>query len=295
MTTTTNLDAALDAVLGAPPAPVPTPPRRPAPGAPPALLPAEGSLMEVAVELVHPDPDNPRERLTDIAELAETIREEGLIQPLVVRRDGDRLVVVAGHRRLEAVRRLGWMRVEVIVRRPMAADEVLAKMLVENGQRAGLDPIEEARALSRLKTLGGLSDLELARKVGRSQPVVSGRLALLSLPPEEQEAVRVGQMGVVAAVRTARIASGKVRKTGVSRAWHFSPDHDLARLAQNRCRRLKHKHGRSVGGMACGECWESVIRADERQHQHEMSAKQGRCALCGTPDAGVDAAGTDQP
>jgi ParB family chromosome partitioning protein len=289
--TLTHVSDALDEILGSRPTPTPRPPSRLSAG--PAAVPPEGGLIEVRLDAVHPNPQNPRETLPDIDELAQSIREVGLIQPIVVRHDPDgRLVIVAGHRRYAAVQRLGWLRIEVIVRKHMAPDDELAKMLVENGQRAGLDPIEEARALQRLKTLGGLSDLELAKKVGRSQVTVSGRLTLLSLSVEEQEAIRSGYLKVGAAVRVARLNSGRVRKTGIGRAWHLGPDHDLAKQAAARCRRLKHKTGRSVGGMACGECWESVIRADERQHLHEVSATQGQCAVCGdtcafeTPDRG---------
>lgn len=286
---TTGLEAALDAVAGPPPAhPTvarPTPPRAPAP------LPAGTGLFQVRVEELHPNPDNPRERLTDIAALAESIREQGLIQPIVARRGADgALYVVAGHRRLEAVKRLGWFNVEVVIRKDMAPDDVLAKALVENGHRAGLDPIEEARGLMRLKTLGGLSDLDLAKKVGRSQPTVSARLALLALPLEEQEALRSGATTIGAAVTIARIASGKVGPKGVSRAWHLGPEHGLAVLARARCRRLGHKTGRIIGGMACGLCWESVIRADERQHLHQAAAASGQCPICGH---GVDVAATD--
>lgn len=132
------------------------------------------------------------------------------------------------------------------------------------------------------------------REVGRSQPTVSARLQLLSLPVEEQEAVRSGYLKTGAAVRMARVASGHVGKKGVSRAWHLGPDHALSSFAAARCRRLKHKVGRSVGGMACGECWESVIRADERQHLHQVAAQQGRCAVCGDSKA-VDALVTPVP
>lgn len=275
-----RLAAAVDAAHGPTPAPRPTP--RPPAGAVPVATPAEGQLVEVLVDQVHPDEDNPREDVGDLTDLMASMAEHGLIQPLIVRRTDDGLVIVAGHRRHEAARRLGWRRVEVIVRRDMAPDDVLAKMLVENGQRSGLDPIEEARGLLRLKTLSGLSDQEVAGKVGLSQLTVSNRLALLVLPLEEQEAIRAGRLGVVAGARMGRIASGRVRKTGVGRAWHLGPDNALAGNAAARCRRLGHKSGRKVGGMACGECWESVIRADERQHLVETHARTGTCPVCGS-------------
>lgn len=262
------------------------------PPAPPAPAPAETTdgtrLLEVRVADVHVDPDNPRENLTNIDDLAQSIDASGLLQPIVVRRHKGQLVVVAGHRRLAAVKHLDWQRVQVIVRGDMRPDDVLAAMLIENGQRTDLDPVEEARALRRLKTqMGEVSDGTLAARVGRTQVHVSSRLAILALPIEEQELLRAGQMNLGDAVRRGRIASGRVRKANSTGHPHLGMAHDLARHARARCIRLAHKSkGRnSVGGVACGECWESVIRADERDHLQRHTAEHGRCAVCGTEQA----------
>lgn len=240
-------------------------------------------LQRVPVIALVDDPHNPRDSLGDVVSLAASIAQQGLLQPIVVRTtdEGD-LMILAGHRRAAAIRSLGWSQVDVIVRKAMAPDAVLAAQLVENGQRANLDPIEEARALARLKALGDLTDAAVAQQVGLAQPRVSGRLALLSLSPEEQEEVRAGHMKLTEAIYKARLASGKVRAKGARRSWHFGPDHDLAHLAKARCLRLKHPRSSTVGAVACGACWESVIRADDRQHQHAQSAKVGACTLCGT-------------
>ncbi|WP_344004080.1 ParB/RepB/Spo0J family partition protein [Nocardioides lentus] len=247
-------------------------------------------LIDVLVDELHPDPDNPREDVGDVAELAASMEVAGLLQPIVARRvvaagQPPRLVVVAGHRRLAAAKHLGWTRVACIVRRDMPADEVLAAMLIENGQRAGLDPIEEARALRRLahdQRAG--SHQQIARLVGRTQVHVSGRLALLELSAEDQAAVRAGELSVVAAVRRGRVNAGRVRPAGSTGTPHLGAEHDLARRVKARCVQLKHKRGgrNSVGGVGCGECWESVIRADERTHLHDVSNDRGRCVLCDT-------------
>lgn len=161
MSPLSGLDAALDAVAGpVPAAPRPAPPEPYRPG-----------LQSVRVEEVYPDPGNPRERMGDIDGLASSIHLTGLIQPIIARVDTDGcLVVVAGHRRLEAVKRLGWLWVEVIVRRDIASDDQLVKALIENGHRAGLDPIEEARGFARLKAQEDLSDAQVGARVGRNQP-----------------------------------------------------------------------------------------------------------------------------
>ncbi|MDN4174754.1 ParB/RepB/Spo0J family partition protein [Nocardioides sp. SOB77] len=263
---------------------------RPPPGEAPSNddavdeLPAEGRLATVRVGDVHPDPDNPRDRLEGIEELAESITGVGLLQPIVVRRHAGRLVILAGHRRHAALKLLGWSEVPVIIKPDMAPDHVLAAMLVENGQRAGLDPIEEARALKRLETDHGTrTHTQLASLIGRTQVHVSGRLALLDLPPADQDAIRAGELNLGDGIRRGRLAAGKVRKPGSTGSPHLGVEHDLASKVRARCRRLNHKsRGRnSVGGVGCGECWESVIRADERQALHQHSARTSRCALCG--------------
>lgn len=247
--------------------------------------PDDGVLTKVPLRDLHPDPDNPREHLDDIDELADSIQEIGLLQPIVARRHHQLLYVVAGHRRLAAVRQLRWTHVDVIIRNDMRPDHVLAAMLIENGQRTDLDPIEEARGLAKLKAIDNCSDRDLGHKIGRSQVHVSGRLALLSLTPEEQAQVRGRTMSVTEATARGRLAAGKVRPgaKGKTSPQHLAFGHPLANKAKARCISLGHSRGKGsgVGGIACGSCWETVIRADERAHLHTLTATAGECALCG--------------
>ena len=165
-------------------------------------------------------------------------------------------------------------------------------MLVENGQRANLDPIEEARALSKLKAQG-MNDTEIGRKIGRSSAHAWARLKLLTLTIEEQEQLRAGAITIGAAVDKAKTDAGATRKPRAGReksAAYLSLNHTLGSKARARCQRLGHKSkgAKSVGGVACGECWESVIRADERAELHKQSNDRGRCVLCDVehdPDA----------
>lgn len=256
-------------------------PADPEPAAPPAE-PQQAAqrpgdrLMRVRLTDVHPDPDNVRDGVgpdDDIATLAASIEEVGLLQPIVCRVERGRMVIVMGHRRHAALTLLGRDETDVIVRaRPMRADEVLAAMLVENSARRDLDPIEEARAYRRLRremSSGArqASAADVGRRVGRSQTVVSRRLTLLSLPSEHQQAVREGSLGLAAAERMAREESGTAGAKTPSRApGHLSHRHPLAGRVMARCRDKGHgvKPGQSVGGIGCGECWEAVLRADER-------------------------------
>lgn len=262
-------------------------PAQPATETPAAVVDAPTGLLNVHVKDLHGDPNNIRDNIGDITELADSIVAVGLLQPIVARREGNRLVVVAGHRRLAAVRQLGWDNVEVIVRPPMAPDDVLAAMIIENSQRVDLDPIEEARGLARLAAdLDLTSHAAIGRKIGRTQVHVSGRLALLNLTPQEQEQVRAGQLGLGAAIAKARVDAGRIRPgaKGKKSSQHLSVHHELATRAQARCTQLNHKRNgsASVGGIACGACWESVIRADERASLHARSASIGSCVLCDT-------------
>lgn len=252
-------------------------------------------LLEVDVTKVRTDPENPRDKLTDIDELAASIVEVGMLQPIVVRRTSSgHYYVVAGHRRLAAVKLLKWDKVSVIFHAEMRPDHVLAAMLIENGQRADLDPIEEARGLHRLQAKLECSEQDLATRVGRSLAYVNGRLLLLQLSAEEQEAIRQGRLGVTAATQKARFNSGRLRNGAVGRVpggLHLSSGHDLADRARSRCTRLQHPKGKSVGGIACGDCWESVIRADEREHLQELISTLGTCSVCGTKNLN----GKDEP
>lgn len=238
---------------------------------------ALGGLAAIPVDQVRPSPTNPRERLTDIDWLAQSIAESNLLQPLVVQHiPGEAgYQIIAGHRRYAAVRKLGWAKVPCIIRRDMLPDEELMAMLVENGQRADLDPIEEARALLKLKQ-GGLPSAEVGRKIGRSASYVDSRLMLLKLPAEEQEALRAGHYSVHHAATLLRerskaerqaanpVARPMGRPKGAKTKPYFGDTHPLAKTARALCGQNGHGRGMpKVGGVACGPCWETVIRSDE--------------------------------
>lgn len=249
-----------------------------------------GELTRVRITAVHPDPENPRTELKDIDELAGSIKQAGMLQPIVARYAGGKLVMIAGHRRLAAAKQLGWAHVPVIIKTLAREDDVLASMLIENGQRVDLDYVEEARALNTLRIRwDNCSEVELGRRLGRSLNYVNGRLVLLRLTAETQDRLRRGQIGYTAAVQMAKIASGKVRPGAVGRpgVGHLSGSHPLAKRVNARCVRMGHAKGKGtgVGGVGCGACWEAVIRSDERQDIADEAVRKGRCPTC---DADVD-------
>lgn len=225
-------------------------------------------LVTVRTELLHPDPDNIRDDLGDITELADSIAAVGILQPIVVRRHKGRLIVVAGHRRLAAVQRLLWDEVDVVVLEDMHPDQVLAAMLIENTQRTDLDPIEEARALKALKERDGLTDTQIGHRIGRSQMHVSNRIALLALSPAQQGAIRARTMTLADGASAGRKRNGTHRPNaqGKKSAAHLTRHHPLAEAVAELCQQQghnKHTPGR-IGDVGCGRCWEATIRADER-------------------------------
>jgi ParB family chromosome partitioning protein len=146
---------------------------------------AAGGLREIDTASIRPNPYQPRERFDEelLNELTESIREVGILQPVLVRPVGDEFELIAGERRWRAAREAGLAALPAIVRE--ADDrEALLLALVENVARENLSPVEEARAYAALIDEFELSLGDLAERVGRSKPGVSNRLRLLDLPEE---------------------------------------------------------------------------------------------------------------
>lgn len=153
------------------------------------------ATLEVAVDRITPSPFQPRRTFDEakIEELAASIRNQGIIQPLVVRPKNDGFELIAGERRWRAAMKAGLSRVPVVVR--TASDhEALQLALVENLQREDLNPIEEASGYRRLQEEFQWSQEEMAERVGKSRPAIANSLRLLALPPEVQQEVTAGNL-----------------------------------------------------------------------------------------------------
>jgi ParB family chromosome partitioning protein len=151
---------------------------------------------------LHPNPDNPRGPVdpATVAELAASIREKGILQPLLITPDG---TVVAGHRRLAAAILAGLEEVPII-ERAMGPSEQLEVMLIENIQREDLSPLQEARAYERLMQ-GGLVQAQIARRIGITTARVQSRLPILKLEPEVQELYGRNELPTIFAASLARV------------------------------------------------------------------------------------------
>jgi ParB family transcriptional regulator, chromosome partitioning protein len=140
---------------------------------------------EAPVGSLEPNPYQPRTTMHPeaLAELARSIRESGIVQPILVRRHGDRYQIIAGERRWRAALQVGLETVPIAVR-DVPDDQLLELALVENIQRAELSPVEEAQAYHRLQDEFGLTQEQVAAKVGKERSTVANMLRLLRLSPE---------------------------------------------------------------------------------------------------------------
>ena len=155
-----------------------------------------GRVADLEVEAIRPNPYQPRKDFDEDAldELAASVRQLGIIQPLTVRALGDgRYELISGERRLRASRRAGLTRVPCYVRE--ADTEAMLEMaIVENVQREDLNPVEVALGYQRLMEEVGLTQEDVADKVGKSRPTVANALRLLKLPPRVQASLREGAL-----------------------------------------------------------------------------------------------------
>ncbi len=155
----------------------------------------ESSGLSVEIDKISANPFQPRRSFDEakIAELAASIRDQGVIQPLVVRRNGDGYELIAGERRLRAAIQAGLKEVPVVLREAGDNDS-LELALIENIQREDLNAIEEAAAYRRLHEEFHLSQEAIAEKMGKSRPAVTNSMRLLMLPEEVQQEVASGKL-----------------------------------------------------------------------------------------------------
>ena len=152
-------------------------------------------VVNIPLGLIRPNPNQPRKSFAEeeLRELAQSIEQNGLVQPVVVRQKADRYELVAGERRFRAFKLLGKTEIPAVV--VEADDETAAKFsLIENLQREDLNPIEEAKGYKSLIEDYGLTQEEAAKSVGRSRPAIANSMRLLSLSPAVLELVENGSL-----------------------------------------------------------------------------------------------------
>ncbi|HEX5043209.1 MAG TPA: ParB/RepB/Spo0J family partition protein [Candidatus Polarisedimenticolaceae bacterium] len=204
-----------------------SPPPSPTPAAVEPPLPPSGERLHMLdLDLIRPNPRQPRQDFdeTSLEALAGSLKDDGVLQPIVVRPAGSgRFEIVAGERRWRAAQRAGLLKVPAMVR-DVPEDRRLELALIENLQREGLNPIEEAQAYRALLDEFGWTQQELATKVGRQRATVANSLRLLGLPRPVQDRVRAGAISMgharaLAAVEDGALQTeiaGRIEKEGLS-------------------------------------------------------------------------------
>jgi ParB family chromosome partitioning protein len=171
-------------------------PAEDSPAAPKQADETAGRLFEIAVSSIKPNPFQPRKELgeQEILELSESIKEFGVLQPILVRREGGGYELIAGERRLRAAERAGLVNIPAIVVEIEPLNQQIIA-LVENIQRKNLSPIEEAISLQDILTKTGWKQTELSRRMGRSQASIANKLRLLRLDSTIQDMILQGKLG----------------------------------------------------------------------------------------------------
>ena len=158
-------------------------------------IPKNKQIQDLELDKIVPNRYQPRREFSDdsIKELAETLDKDGLLQPIVVREDGDQYEIIAGERRYRAAQSLGWTTIPAIVKN-MDDEQAASLALIENLQREDLNPIDEAKAYTNLMKLNDLTQTALAKDMGKSQSYVANKLRLLKLGDDVQQALIDGKI-----------------------------------------------------------------------------------------------------
>ena len=177
-----------------------------------AETPRASGLAEVPVEEITPNPYQPRKTFNEasIEELARSVREHGIVQPLVVTRIGDhKYRLIAGERRYRAAQRAGLSKVPVVIKERTTDSDTLQIALIENIQREDLNPIEEAHAYHQLHEEFGLTQEEISKQVGKERSTIANFLRLMKLPESVKKLLASGQLSMGHARAILAVASAK--------------------------------------------------------------------------------------
>lgn len=175
--------------------------------------PPEG-VRQTDVYLIDTNADQPRKTFDEekLKELADSIARHGMVQPIIVRQNGERFVIVAGERRFRAARLAGLTQVPVIVK-ALDDAEVMEVALIENLQRENLNPIEEAAAIRFLMEQHDLTQEEVAKRLAKSRPAIANSLRLLNLDDGVQDYVREGKLSAGAARALVVVKDARKQRT----------------------------------------------------------------------------------
>ena len=177
--------------------------------------------LEIDIDLIDPNPEQPRTRFSEaeLDELAQSIRVNGVVQPIVVRRVGQRYQIVAGERRWRASQRAELRRIPAVVK-DISDEKLLELALVENIQRQELNPVEEARAYRKLIDNVGLTQEAVADQVGKERSVITTALRLLRLPEQALRLIEDGKLSAGHGRALLMIADPKLQLSTAAAAYN---------------------------------------------------------------------------
>ena len=175
--------------------------------------------QQIPIDQIDPNPHQPRSSIkaANLKELADSIKDVGIIQPLLVTQRDDRYILVAGFRRLEASKQVELKDVPCMVQ-DLSDDDMIRYALIENIQREDLNPLEEALAIKQLIGNQGLDYRKVAEMLGKSKTYVGERLALLDLPDDLKEAVSQGTLSMKKADALKKVNDDKARARLIGKA-----------------------------------------------------------------------------
>jgi ParB family chromosome partitioning protein len=153
-------------------------------------------LIELRIDKIKSNPYQPRTIVDEekLAELSASIKEKGIIQPVVVRQVGEEFELVAGERRLMAVKKLGWDKIPAVITGKLSKEEMLELSLIENLQREDLNPLDTAKGYRRLLDECLLTQTQVAQKIGKDRSSIANTMRILNLPEEVQNLISDGKL-----------------------------------------------------------------------------------------------------
>lgn len=195
------------------------------------------TLKSVALTEIDPNPYQPRTSFdeAELSELAASIQVSGLIQPIQLTQRGDRYALVAGQRRLEAVRKLGLSEIQSIVLK-LTDEELLQHSLIENLQREDLNPIDEANSIVKLMDITGMDIEAIALQIGKSKTYVYDRQKIQEMTEGMREAVKSGQLGLRKALTMMKLEKETQRDKLLQKALGYTDD-KLSKIVANKLNR----------------------------------------------------------
>jgi ParB family chromosome partitioning protein len=229
------------------------------------------SIKEILISDIEPNPDQPRREFDPqtLNDLADSIREHGLLQPILVRPVGDRYCIIAGERRLRAAKLAGFSKIESIVQ--FCTDQEMAeRALVENIQRADLSPLEEGLAYNRLIEEFGLTQELVAQRVGKARATVANLLRIILLPEGVLELLNNGSISLGHAKVLLSIKDTSLQLLTAQKA---AKDQLSVRETENLINRLTEKVGQSKPPRERPQLLENVEERLQTNFQTKVSLK----------------------